>query len=207
MPWAFRMPYVPPHARLSAKVVPVPQHLDTSSDALFPALSSSGVTCARTIHETSLASRAAAWNEALTMKSSNSEERLREEAIEDAKEALRIFYNSRPREKEYVRADDVYQDRLDELESMEALEYNEAHPEEEKVSIAEEWTTKNRAAPRTRPTQVKPVVTTPEFNPTEIRERITMLEKRLRRNGILREDKEAHEKELRELYKLMYDSD
>ena len=46
-----------------------------------------------------------------------------------------------------------------------------------------------------------------ERSQEEIRERMTFLQKRLRRNGILREDKDAYEKELRELEKELYDSD
>lgn len=37
---------------------------------------------------------------------------------------------------------------------------------------------------------------------SEMKERMEFLKKRLRRNGILREDKEAFEKELRELQKV-----
>ena len=41
-----------------------------------------------------------------------------------------------------------------------------------------------------------------EWDPEELRARITYLQKRLRRNGTLREEKEAWEAELRELMKL-----
>lgn len=198
------MAYKPPYARKSAKVAPVPS-VDIKSETLFPSLSAN-VQCARNIHETSLASRAAAWNEALTMKSSVSEERLREDSIEEARAALRAFYNMRPPEQEYVRSDDVYQDRLDEIESMEAIAYNEEHPDEEPL-IESEWVTTAKKETRHRTSPVQKQQTVIEYTPDEIRERITFLEKRLRRNGILREDKEAHEKELRELHRMMYDSD
>lgn len=42
----------------------------------------------------------------------------------------------------------------------------------------------------------------PEMTHAEMQERMEFLKKRLRRNGILREDKEAYEKELRELQKM-----
>lgn len=44
----------------------------------------------------------------------------------------------------------------------------------------------------------------PEMTYSEMRERMDFLRKRMRRNGILREDKEAFEKELRELERMCW---
>ena len=74
--------------------------------------------------------------------------------------------------------------------------------------MVEEWTHRRERAvhvPKQMVMDDWEVETEPEMTEAEIRERMTFLSKRLRRNGILREDREAYENELRELQRMLHD--
>jgi hypothetical protein len=190
--------YIAPHLR---KPAPPPEvKVDLSSTMMFPGLGSTRVTSPRA-PETSLASRAKEWSDRVeVVVDTDRVAKLRESATRDAKTALRVFYNQPYMKKiEYVRQDDLFQNRLDELEYEEALEYAEQDGEVQ-TPEEEEWTDVKYKVARERVFR--------DYSPpcdgttdSELRERIELLQKRMRKNGVLREDKQSIEEELRELQK------
>ena len=202
------MAYQAPHLRRRNAVAPAPKAVDITSTADFPTLGHVPVTVARTVHETSLAARAAAWNEASKPKVEIVHARKAEQSLEDAKVALRSFYNLSMRARAptpYRYQHEIEQDRLDELEAMEAGEETpEAVVEEEDA----QWTTVGKSATRdavrarTPPRQ--------EFDQERIRERIAFLNKKLRRNDLQNQNsltRQAYEKELREWYRMLQEDE
>lgn len=203
------MAYQAPHLRRRNALAPAPaKAVDMTSTVEFPTLGYVPVTVARTVHETSLASRAAAWNEASRPKTDGQDARKVEEALEEAKVALRSFYGLSMRARAptpYRYAHEIEQDRLDELEAMEAMELEE---QVEDCVPDQQWTSVQRTVQketvraRTPPRE--------EFDQERIRARITFLNKKLRRNDLQNRNnltREAYEKELRELYRMLEEDD
>lgn len=203
------MAYQAPHLRRRNAVAPTPKMtVDIASAVEFPTLGHVPVTVARTIHETSLASRAAAWNEASKPKTEILHARKADEALENAKSALRSFYNVSMRARAptpYRYAHEIEQDRLDEIEAMEAMELEET---QEAVVDEGEWTTVERTVSKeavrakTPPRQ--------EIDQERIRERISFLTKKLRRNDLQNQNsltRQAYEKELRDLVRMLHEED
>lgn len=204
------MAYQAPHVRNRRAVAqPVePPKVDMTSVAEFPTLGHVPVPMARTINETSLAVRAAAWNEASRPKVVL-DSRKCEKALEDAKIALRGFYKVSMAARTptpYRYQHEIEQDRLDELEAMEAYDADDDIPG---TMAEDQWTSV------VRPSAQKGLTGRPKSPPREevdserIRERITFLTKKLRRNDLQNQNsltRQAYEKELRELYqKLKHD--
>jgi hypothetical protein len=199
------MAYQAPHLRRRNAVAPAPapKAVDVTSTAEFPTLGHVPVTVARTVRETSLAARAAAWNEASKPKVVV-DTRKAERALEEAKLALRGFYSVSMRARAptpYRYQHELEQDRLDELEAEEADELEdtqEAVPEEEQWTTVERGAAREAVRARTPPRQ--------EVDQERIRERITFLNKKLRRNDLQNQNsltRQAYEKELRELYHML----
>lgn len=186
------MSYIAPHLRK-----PVVKPVDMTAKA-FPELGNTRVAAVPT--GPSLASRAKAWNDKVeVVVDTDRVAKLREKATRDAKAALRVFYNQ-PRflKPEYIRQDDLFQNRLDELEDQEAYEYaqqDEAFQEE----AIDSWTDVHYKVVRERTRASSPP--RQEMSESDIRGRIDVLHKRIRKNGTLREDIVVFEKELSELYK------
>lgn len=206
------MSYQAPHLRRRNAVAPAPaKEVNLTSAADFPTLGHVPVQVARTIHETSLAARAAAWNEASQPKPVKNVEKAREKALEDAKIALRGFYNVSIAQRAptpYRYQHEIEQDRLDELEAMEV---EEGYETEEAVEQEEsKWTSVERAS-GSKETKVR-ARTPPRSAMTQeqIRERIMFLNKKLRRNDLQNRNnltREAYETELRDLYARLSDED
>jgi translation initiation factor 1 (eIF-1/SUI1) len=87
---------------------------------------------------------------------------------------------------------------LDELEDQEAYEYAERDAEFEEEAI-DGWTDVKYKVLRERTRGSSPP--RQEMSESDIRTRIDALQKRVRKNGTLREDIVVFEKELSELYK------
>lgn len=202
------MSYQAPHLRRRNAVSPKPAEVNLTSVAEFPTLGHVPVQVARTIHETSLAARAAAWNEASQPKPAQEIQKKRDKALEDAKIALRGFYSVSMRQRApppYRYAHEVEQDYLDELEAMEAagLEGESLPAESEWTEVERTNTTKESKARTGSPPRS-------ELNQEQIRERIVFLTKKLRRNDLQNRNnltREAYEKELREMYARLSEED
>jgi hypothetical protein len=177
------MKYIPPYKK--QKVTPV---VPLTPEKDFPALS------APILVKTSHMDFAARVR--------TSEEPMYEQVCEDNIELLRARWRKPMYETEYIRSDDLAQDRMDELDYYDALEYDKLHPNEVSRS---EWNHVNNIVVKPKPRKLEPLAE--EVNEEEVQQRITFLMKRLRRNGIQREDKEKYETELRKLQKKLYDSD
>ena len=196
--------YTAPHLR--KQIAPQEVPVDVTSTKMFPGLGSTRVTATRIVNETSLASRAREWSDRVeVVVDTDRVAKLRERATRDAKAALRVFYNQPYLKKiDYVRQDDLFQNRLDELEYAEALEYAEEDAQFETIPD-QEWTDVHYKVARERVFRdYSPKDTTTD---SEIRERIDILYKHMRKNGILREDKESFEEELRGLQKRLSTGD
>lgn len=203
------MSYIAPHLRraaaAAAKAASVPPtSVDTSSETLFPSLGARAATSAPTQNFANLD-----WKDATKVSEEEREAQQIRESLREARAALRAFYLSAPPPKPYITNDERYEAYLAEQDYLDALKYDAANPlpEAPPASPAEEdgWETTARRTRREKAeVQFEEVE---ERSQEEIRERMTFLQKRLRRNGILREDKDAYEKELRELEKELYDSD
>jgi hypothetical protein len=145
--------------------------------------------------ETSLATRAKSWGvpEPIVV--------VKDRSLEEAKEALRVFYRQpKPSKPEYVYNDDLHDARLAELEYAEALEYqarDEALQYQEDPS--EDWSVVKRVVKTSHHT-FAPIR---EMTDAEIYERVNVITKKLRRNDTLREDREKYDLELRELEKML----
>jgi hypothetical protein len=186
------MSYIAPHLRK-----PVVKPVDMTANA-FPELGNTRVAAAPT--GPSLASRAKAWNDKVeVVVDTDRVAKLREKATRDAKAALRVFCRqplfAKP---DYVRQDDLFQNRLDELEDQEAYEYAEQDAEFEQEAV-DGWTDVKYKVLRQRTRGSSPP--RQEMSESDIRSRIDVLQKRVRKNGTLREDIVVFEKELAELYK------
>lgn len=129
-----------------------------------------------------------------------------ERVIQDALRALGPFIRAPPTAPPfvYINNDDRYQAYLDEQDYLDAVQYDAENPLPEPV--VQEWTQEIRVAPKIRPVDEEELVED-EWTEEEARSRIEFLRKRLRRNGILREDREAYETEIRDLQTMLYDSD
>ena len=175
--------------------------VDTSIKS-FPELGGNHIVVAKTVQETSLASRAKAWNEASRVPTAERERALQIQSLEEGKAALRALYALRRQETPYIRQDELYQDRLDELEYYEALEEAEEEVEKTPDEETDEWKQVRRRVARERVFRD----TSPgnDMSEADIRARMDFLYKQMRRSGVLREDKIAHEKEMRELEKKLY---
>ena len=196
--------YLPPHLRTAPAKADAPvqvQMVDTSIKS-FPELGGNHIVVAKTVQETSLASRAKAWNEASRVPTAECERALQIQSLEEGKAALRALYSLRRQETPYVRQDELYQDRLDELEYYEALEEAEEEVEKTPDEETDEWKQVRRRVARERVFRD----TSPgnDMSEADIRARMDFLYKQMRRSGVLREDKIAHEKEMRELEKKLY---
>lgn len=148
--------------------------------------------------ETSLATRAKSWGtleEAPVIV-------IKDRSLEEAKEALRVFYRQpKPSKPEYVYNDDLHDARLAELEYAEALEYqarDEALQHREDPS-EDGWSVAKRVVKTSHHT-FAPIR---EMSDAEIYERVNVITKKLRRNDTLREDREKYDLELRELEKML----
>ena len=207
---AFKMSYQAPHLRSRTKAQAPEPKVNLTSVAEFPTLGHVPVQMARTIHETSLAARAAAWNEASQPKTDQILQKKKDRALDDAKIALRGFYAISMRQRAptpYKYAHEVEQDYLDELEAEQAMEAGEEIPTDENVNA---WTAVERTGggKETKTRQKSPPRS--ELDQERIRERITFLNKKLRRNDLQNRNnltREAYEKELRELYARLSDED
>lgn len=204
------MSYQAPHLRNRAKAqAPAEPKVNLTSVAEFPTLGHVPVQVARTIHETSLAARAAAWNEASQPKTVKNVERVREKALEDAKVALRGFYSVSMRQREptpYQYAHEVEQDYLDELEALDAMNTSLPH----QTTPDSEWTSVERTGIAKDPTVRKASPPREAQNQEQIRERIAFLTKKLRRNDLQNRNnltREAYETELRTLYARLSEED
>lgn len=205
------MSYQAPHLRNRAKAhTPKSVEVNLTSVAEFPTLGHVPVQIARTIHETSLAARAAAWNEASQPKPIQDLQKKREKSLDDAKVALRGFYALSINQRvstPYRYAHEVEQDYLDEVEALEAMEYE---PPEEDTKETTEWTAVERVGGAK---ETKARAKTPprsDLSQEQIRERIAFLTKKLRRNDLQNRNnltREAYEKELRELYARLSEED
>lgn len=196
---------MPPHLRSAPKAdAPVQVQMVDTSIKSFPELGGNHVVVAKTVQETSLASRAKAWNEASRVPTAERERALQLQSLEEGKAALRALYSLRRQETPYVRQDERYQDRLDELEYYEALEEAEEGGSEEKTPDEEtdEWKQVRRRVARER--VFRDTTPNSDVSEADIRARMDFLYKQMRRSGVLREDKLAHEKEMRELEKKLY---
>lgn len=205
------MSYQAPHLRNRAKAqAPVEVKVNLTSSAEFPSLGHVPVQIASTIHETSLAARAAAWNEALQPKTDQVLQKKHDRALEDAKIALRGFYSVSMRQRApppYRYQHEIEQDRLDELEAEEALEMGEEMPVGEAVSA---WTSVERTSGAKDAKMRRTSPPRQALDQEQIRERITFLNKKLRRNDLQNRNnltREAYEKELRELYARLSEDD
>lgn len=197
------MSYQAPHLRRRNAVAPAPKAVDIASTVDFPTLGHVPVTVARTVHETSLAARAAAWNEASKPKIEIVHARKSDRALEDAKIALRGFYFTSMRARAptpYRYQHEIEQDRLDELEATEAASEDrlDTVPDEDD----RRWTKVERTVAR----EVVRAPTPPrgEIDQERIRERITFLNKKLRRNDLQNHNsltRQAYQSELRDLYR------
>lgn len=127
-------------------------------------------------------------------------EPLTERVIRDAMSALGV-YRKQPKvhvPNYDIRQDDLFQNRLDELERIEALEYaaEDARWAEKQCEPEPEWEFVHYKIDREKALRVQ----TREVSESEIRERVSFLQKRMRRNGAV-QSKLEFEKELRELQK------
>jgi hypothetical protein len=197
--------YLPPHLRTAPAKVDAPlqvQMIDTSVKS-FPELGGNHIVIAKTVQETSLASRAKAWNEASRVPTAERERALQLQSLEEGKIALRALYALRKPPTPYVRQDEREQDRLDELEYYEALdEEAEWECDEKTEEEVDQWTQVRRRVARER--VFREAAPTSDVSEADIRARMDFLYKQMRRSGVLREDKIAHEKEMRELEKKLY---
>lgn len=151
--------------------------------------------------ETSLATLAKSWE-------TREEEPvivIKDRSLEEAKEALRVFYRQpKPCRPDYVYNDDLHDARLAELEYAEALEYqarDEAiqYREDPWALPAEDWSVAKRIVKTSHHT-FAPIR---EMTDAEIYERVNVITKKLRHNNTLREDREKYDTELRELEKML----
>lgn len=201
------MPYVVPHRRskgpLAPKAVADP---NLKSVTEFPTLGKAVVKTSTTPVVTSFAEHAKRWSE--TVKVDEAREVLKKKVAEQkAWDRIDRMWRNNPYVTPYIRADDLEQDRLDELEYYEALEWEAANPGTSHVQV---WISpderRNRVwTPEPSDDEYEEDVDT--ITDEEIRQRITFVTKRMRRNDILREDREACEKEVQDLQKLLYESD
>ena len=127
-------------------------------------------------------------------------EPLTDRIIRDAMSALGVYRNQPKVYKfEYVRQDDLFQNRLDELERIEALEYAAEDASWEYPEPAEsDWEYVHYKIAREK--TFRAPIARHEMSEMDIRERINFLQKRMRRNGAV-QCKLEFEKELRELQK------
>jgi len=202
------MPYVVPHKR-SAKGPLAPKAVDPnfSSMAEFPTLGAAVVKTTPTPVVTSFAEHAKRWSQTKKIDEGVREALQKKVAEQKAWDRLERMWRTNPSVKPYIRADDVEQNRLDELEYYEALEWEATNPGAPRVQV---WISEDERRNRVwtpEPSDDEEEVEEDEITEEELRERISFLMKRMRRNDILREDREACEKEVRDLQKLLYESD
>lgn len=145
--------------------------------------------------ETSLATMAKSWDsreEAPVV--------IKDRSLEEAKEALRVFYRQpKPCRPDYVYNDDLHDARLAELEYAEALEYQARDEATQYTKEEDEWSVMKRVV-KTSNHGFAPIR---EMTDSEIYERVNVITKKLRRNDTLREDREKYDLELRNLEKML----
>ena len=190
--------YVPPSLRKRAApaAVEVVSSLDMSKG--FPILGHARVAALKKSH-------AASWSEISRESVVDRTVRLQKENRDLGWENLRTFYYTRPEPKPYVTNDERYEAYLAEQDYLDAVKYDQENPLPEPV--VQEWTTTETRVVQTPKQQTMDPLVDEEMTDAEIRERIQFLIKRTRRNGLLREDREAYEKEIRDLQTMLYDSD
>lgn len=195
--------YIPPSLRNRA-AVPVVESVSLDTSKGFPVLGNARI-AAMKHSDNLLAERAAAWSEVTRESDVDRAVRLKKESQDLGWENLRQFYYSRPAPKPYIRNDDRYEAYLAEQDYLDAVKYDQENPLPEPV--VQEWTTTETRVVQTPKQQTMDPLVDEEMTDAEIRERIQFLIKRTRRNGLLREDREAYEKEIRDLQTMLYDSD
>ena len=197
--------YIPPSLRNRA-AVPVVESVSLDTSKGFPVLGNARI-AAMKHSDNLLAERAAAWSEVTRESDVDRAVRLKKESQDLGWENLRQFYYSRPAPKPYIRNDDRYEAYLAEQDYLDALKYDAENPLPHATPIVEEWETRHHATVHIPKQQTMEPVADDEMTAQEIRDRIQFLIKRTRRNGLLREDKDALEKEIQHLQSTLYDSD
>lgn len=199
--------YIPPHLRNRKSVAPVPvapTSLDMSKG--FPVIGNARVAAIK--HSLDL--QALKWSENTRETDEERHARLAAESRELGWENLRALYRSRPAPPPYIRNDDRYEAYLAEQDYLDAVKYDEENPlPHAPASSPTGWETNERKvvkAPKQMKMDDDPLIDD-EMTEDEMRARCSFLQKRLRRNGILQEDREAYEKELRDLQWMLQESD
>lgn len=170
--------------------------MDTSKG--FPVLGNARVAAMKKVQE-------AAWSDITREPEADRRVRLAKETRDLGWENLRQFYYTRPEPKPYITNDERYEAYLAEQDYLDAVKYDQENPLPQPA--VEEWTETQTRVARAPKQQTMERLVDEEMSEDDIRSRIQFLIKRTRRNGILREDREAYEKEIRDLQAMLYDSD